>query len=220
MQLDEPPVLGYIPFGSTNDCAVNLNLPKNPLEAAVVAATGTARLIDVGLLNGKSFLYVAAFGAFSNVAYDTPQDLKNTLGHLAYIVEGIASLPTIIPYHLKLEYDDQVLEDDFFFGMVSNAHSIGGLKRPLGADVVLDDGLFEVDLVRKPSNIAQVAGSVQSLLRQNLAQGTSLLHFKTSSLTISCDRRFSWTIDGEFGGNRKVNHIVNRQRALAVIQGD
>lgn len=143
-------MLGYIPSGSTNDCATTLNLPRSPIKSAAVAAgEGEPFHIDIGKLNGQPFVYVAAFGAFTHVAYATPQDLKNTFGHLAYVVEGIASLPTISPYHLKVEYDGQVLEDDFYFGMVRNALSIGGIKLPQ-QDVELDDGLFEVDLVKKP----------------------------------------------------------------------
>ena len=143
LELNDPPPLGYIPFGSTNDCATTLKLPRKPREAALVAAgTGLTVPIDIGQLNGKSFIYVAAFGAFTKVAYDTPQELKNTFGHLAYIFAGIASLPTITPYHMQVEYDGTVLEDDFFFGMVSNSQSIGGLKPPKAERVVLDDGLF------------------------------------------------------------------------------
>ena len=104
MDVKDPPLLGYIPLGSTNDCATTLNLPKSPAKAAAIAAgEGIACPSDIGRLNGRSFVYVAAFGAFTKVSYDTPQDLKNTFGHLAYIMEGIASLPTIKPYHLKVE---------------------------------------------------------------------------------------------------------------------
>ena len=104
MELSAPPMLGYIPSGSTNDCATTLNLPRSPIKSAAVAAgEGEPFHIDIGKLNGQPFVYVAAFGAFTHVAYATPQDLKNTFGHLAYVVEGIASLPTISPYHLKVE---------------------------------------------------------------------------------------------------------------------
>lgn len=98
MQLEKPPILGYIPFGSTNDCAANLGLPRIPRQAAAIAAgQGVPRPSDIGKLNGRPFVYVAAFGAFTKVAYETPQDLKNTFGHLAYVMAGIASLPSITP---------------------------------------------------------------------------------------------------------------------------
>ena len=167
MQLDHPPVLGYIPFGSTNDCATTLRLPRDPVKAAQTASeTGVPRPWDIGRLNGRPFVYVAAFGAFTEVSYDTPQDLKNTFGHLAYVMAGIASLPSITPYHLRIECDDQVLEDDFFYGMVCNTISVGGMKALPTDRVVLDDGLFEVILVRKPTSITDLTDSLQALIRQ------------------------------------------------------
>ena len=220
MDLKDPPLLGYIPFGSTNDCAATLNLPKIPTQAALIAARdGVPRESDIGKLNGRPFVYVAAFGAFTQVAYETSQDLKKTFGHLAYIMEGIVSLPTITPYHLKLEYDGNVLEDDFYFGMVSNAYSIGGIRLPASEHVVLDDGLFEVDLIKKPVNLFDVANGFQDLVRQNPAGAGVRVHFKASRLTITCDRPLPWTIDGEFGGEQEVNVIDNCTRALTIIRG-
>ena len=220
MQLDHPPVLGYIPFGSTNDCATTLRLPRDPVKAAQTASeTGVPRPWDIGRLNGRPFVYVAAFGAFTEVSYDTPQDLKNTFGHLAYVMAGIASLPSITPYHIKVEYDGNVLEDDFYFGMVSNAYSIGGIRLPTSEHVVLDDGLFEVDLVKKPVSLADVANGFQALLDQNQPSAGSRVHFKASHLTFTCEKPIPWTIDGEFGGKESVNEIVNCQRALTIIRG-
>lgn len=221
MSLDRPPLLGYIPFGSTNDCATTLSLPRVPTRAALIAAKdGIPRESDIGDLNGQPFVYVAAFGAFTNVAYETSQDLKNTFGHLAYIMEGIASLPTITPYHLKVEYDGNVLEDDFYFGMVSNAYSIGGIKLPTSEHVVLDDGLFEVDLVKKPVNISDVANGFQTLIGQNPSASGVRVHFKASHLTFTCDRPLPWTIDGEFGGIHTVSKVVNCPKALTIIRGN
>ena len=219
MSLEQPPLLGYIPFGSTNDCATTLDLPKVPTQAALIAARdGVPRESDVGKLNDKPFVYVAAFGAFTQVAYETSQDLKNTFGHLAYIMEGIASLPSITPYHIKVEYDGNVLEDDFYFGMVSNAYSIGGIKLPAKEHVILDDGLFEVDLVKKPVSIADVANGFQWLTDPQASKGIRV-HFKASHLTFTCDRPLPWTLDGEFGGNEMINEVVNCQKALTIIRG-
>ena len=220
MDLDAPPLLGYIPFGSTNDCATNLDLPRIPRQAAAIAAeTGVPRQSDIGKLNGRSFVYVAAFGAFTKVAYETPQDLKNTFGHLAYIMGGISSLPSITPYHLKVEYDDQVLEDDFYFGMVSNAFSIGGIRLPKNEHVVLDDGLFEVDLIKKPVSLADVANGFQTLLDPAPLSAGSRIHFQASRLTVTCDCPLPWTIDGEYGGSQMVNEVVNCRNALTIIRG-
>ena len=222
LELDCPPPLGYIPFGSTNDCATTLRLPRKPREAALVAAgTGLPLPMDIGRLNDTTFVYVAAFGAFTKVAYDTPQDLKNTFGHLAYIFAGIASLPTIAPYHMTVEFDGQTLEDDFYFGMVSNSQSIGGLKPPKAERVVLDDGLFEVTLVRKPLKLADLTDGLQALinLSQNDRSG-ALVQFQARSLTFASDQSIHWTVDGEFGGSRPVNRVENRQKALKIIRGE
>ena len=222
MQLKQPPLLGYIPFGSTNDCATTLALPKIPTKAASLAAgEGVPRPSDIGMLNGNPFVYVAAFGAFTQVAYETSQDLKNTFGHLAYIMEGIASLPTISPYHVIVEYDGQVLEDDFYFGMVSNALSIGGIRMPQSGQVVLDDGLFEVDLIKKPVSLADVANGFQSLLPINTGntETGSYIHLKASHLKFTCEQPIPWTIDGDFGGKQTVSEVVNCNRALTIIRG-
>ena len=220
LELEAPPPLGYIPFGSTNDCANTLKLPKNPREAAVVAAgTGSAVPTDIGRLNDRPFVYVAAFGAFTQVAYDTPQELKHTFGHLAYIFAGIASLPTIAPYHVQIEHDGQLLEDDFFFGMVSNSQSVGGLKPPKSELVVLDDGLFEVTLVKKPLRLADLANGFQALIDLAPADPGALVQFQASSLTFTCGREIPWTIDGEFGGRKIVSQVVNCPRALQIVRG-
>jgi len=220
MELEDPPLLGYIPFGSTNDCAVNLDLPKVPTRAAAIAARdGVPRFCDIGKLNGQPFVYVAAFGAFTKVAYDTPQDMKNSFGHLAYVVEGIASLPTITPFHLRVEYDDKVLEDDFYFGMISNAFSIGGIRLPNSAHVVLDDGLFEVDLIKKPVSIFDVANGFQTLMEKSSRTGGARIHFQASHLVITGSTPIPWTVDGEFGGAKLVNEIVSCPHALRILRG-
>ena len=221
MELDSPPPLGYIPFGSTNDCAATLKLPKKPREAAVVAGgTGVPFPMDIGLLNDRPFVYVAAFGAFTKVAYDTPQELKNTFGHLAYIFAGIASLPTIAPYHMKVEYDGQVLEDDFYFGMVSNSQSIGGIKPPKVDRVVLDDGLFEVTLVKKPLSLADLTDGLQALVSLSPAERSgALVQLQARQLTFICEQPVPWTVDGEFGGSQTVNRVENCQKALNIIRG-
>ena len=220
MDLDNPPLLGYIPAGSTNDCATTLGLPKIPRQAAIAAAqNGVPTPIDIGRLNGAPFVYVAAFGAFTKVAYATSQDLKKTFGHLAYVMEGIASLPTISPIHLKVEYDGGTIEDDFFFGMVSNALSIGGMRPPNSSNIVLDDGLFEVYLVKKPVTLADVANGFQAFLSMNPGDSGALIQFQTSRLVITGREPLHWTIDGEYGGAHQVSTVENCRRALTIIRG-
>lgn len=215
--LSDPPPLGYIPFGSTNDCATTLHLPRKPREAALVAAgTGVPVPIDTGRLNGRPFIYVAAFGAFTKVAYDTPQELKNTFGHLAYIFAGIASLPTIAPYHMRVEFDGQSLEDDFFFGMVSNSQSIGGLKPPKAERVVLDDGLFEMLLIPSPKTAADLQSLVHALLNQQYdSQGLVFRH--VSSIHFETEEELPWSLDGEYAPSAPAVDIENRRQALTML---
>lgn len=222
MELPAPPVLGYVPAGSTNDCAHNLRLPAGVVNAAMVAASeGEPRAVDVGRINGNPFVYVAAFGAFTEVAYDTPQELKNALGHLAYIMEGIGQLSNLTPYHLKVEYEDTVIEDDFLYGMVCNTYSVAGLKGPvLPSDrVMLDDGLFEVVLVRKSIKLADLTNVLQSLVRNVPVDTAAVVSFEASKVTISCDRPIPWTVDGEYGGTYAVCQLENCHRAITMIHG-
>jgi len=220
MDLTEPPVLGYIPAGSTNDCAGNLRLPlKLELSAAIAAGAGEPLPLDVGRLNGKTFIYVAAFGAFTEVAYDTPQELKKAFGHLAYILAGIGQLNNLAPYHLKVEYGDNVIEDDFLYGMVCNTYSVGGMKALPGNRVVLDDGLFEVVLVRNPVNLAELMSVLQSLLLQSTTQDGPVVSFQADHVTLSCDRGVPWTVDGEYGGTFEVSQVDNCRRALTLVHG-
>ena len=221
LELSFPPLLGYIPSGSTNDCAATLGIPRSYKKAAELAAgdNGVLRW-DVGTLHRQPFVYVAAFGAFTEVAYDTPQDLKNTFGHLAYIAAGIASIPSIAPYHLKVEYDGITLEDDFFYGMVCNTYSVAGMKNLPTDRIELDDGLFEVILVKKPVNIGEIGAGLQALLRPGtVEEGSALISFHASQLKFTCDKPIPWTVDGEYGGSHEVSQVRNHCQALSILSG-
>ena len=219
--VSNPPVLGFIPAGSTNDCAASLHLPRNLKECIRrIAQDGIPRPWDVGTLNDKSFVYVAAFGAFTSVAYDTSQDLKNTIGHLAYVFGGVAAIPSIVPHHLKLEYNDTVLEDDFYYGMVCNTISIGGIK-PLSTDLIrLDDGLFEVVLVRRPTSIVDMSSSLMALARQEPLSEGAIVTFRTTRLKITAESPLRFTLDGEYGGAHQTAEIINHQHALTILHGE
>lgn len=220
-ELQHPPLLAYIPSGSTNDCATTLHIPTSYPSAAALAAGDSQPLNwDIGTLNERPFVYVAAFGAFTEVAYDTPQELKNTFGHLAYIMAGLASIPSITPYHMTVEYDGHVLEDNFYYGMVCNTYSVAGMKNIPTDWVELDDGLFEVILVRKPMSILEVGAGLQSLLSQTPVEGNSaLLSFHASKLTFISEKPIPWTLDGEYGGSHVSTTVANHRQALRIICG-
>ena len=144
--------IGYIPAGSTNDFGGSLGLPKNMVHAAETIVKGNDFACDVGSFNQDIFVYIAAFGLFTDVSYETGQDMKNVLGHMAYLLEGMKRLPAIRSYPMRVTYDDTTIVDDFIFGMITNSVSVGGFKRITGKNVKLDDGVFEVTLIKRPKN--------------------------------------------------------------------
>lgn len=216
MRVEEKKPIGYIPMGSTNDFANSLKLPKNVLKAAEIALDGRRFACDVGRFNDNSFIYVAAFGIFTEVSYQTNQELKNLLGHAAYILEGAKSLLDIEAYNMRVEYEDVVLEGDFIYGMVSNSISVGGFKQIAGKNVLLDDGVFEVTLIKRPKNPLELNKIVTSLLTR--VDNTDLIYsFKTGQIRFYTDKEVPWTLDGEYGGAHTQTVIKNWHRAVEIM---
>ena len=200
--------IGYIPAGSTNDFGGSLSLPKNMLKAAKIVVDGCDFPCDVGAFNKDVFVYIAAFGLFTEVSYETDQEIKNVLGHMAYLLEGMKSLSNIRSYPIKVTYDDQVIEDDFIFGMVTNSSSVGGFKHITGKNVELNDGVFEVTLIKRPKNPMELNNVVVSLLNRDI-DSDAMYCFKTTALTIESEEEMAWTRDGEYGGIHKRVEIQN-----------
>lgn len=201
---DKKPPIGYIPSGTTNDFATSLGIPKNMTRAAAHIAQGSPFLCDIGLANGeKNFNYVAAFGAFTEVAYATPQSLKNLLGHQAYVIEGVKSLYDLKPYKVHVITDDLDIKDTFVFGMVSNTQSVGGMKGISGNGVDLQDGLFEVMLVRQIKTPFDFQQLVTAFLMQKFDKCDMIYSFKTNKIRFESADELAWTYDGEFGGKYK-----------------
>lgn len=212
--------IGYIPAGSTNDFAKGLGIPKGVMESVQWIIDGTPTPCDVGGFNGGYFTYIVAFGAFTNVTYETSQQVKNIFGHAAYIFSGLMHLTSIRSKRMKIEYNDTVLEDDFIFGMVTNSSSVAGLLSL--NDFLLDDGVFEVTLIKKPSNLSQLNTILLSLL--NIAEEIDkdyIKFFRTDRITFTSlsDEPITWTLDGEYGGNATVNEVVNHKKAVSFIVG-
>lgn len=217
VQLDAPPLLGYIPSGTVNDFATSLQLPRDVMQAAEVVLHGREFRCDVGIFNGRPFAYVAAFGAFTAVSYETPRAEKQALGRAAYLLQGIRSLSEIRPYWVRLEHDGIVEEDEVVFGMVSNSISIGGFKTmPNPDEIALDDGLSEVVLVRRIKTILDMNAVTSALLRQDFSS-EHFLCFKTAHLRMTFCEEVPWTLDGEFGGNVQEAVIENRCRAFRIM---
>lgn len=204
--------IGYIPAGSTNDFANSLFMPKNMLDAASMIMEEQLYHCDIGRFNKLTFAYVAAFGLFTDVSYETSQDLKNILGHLAYVLEGAKRLLDIKSYHMKVTTESGVIEDDFIYGMITNSRSVGGFKN-LTKNVDMNDGLFEVTLIVNPKNPLEMQEIVRNLL--SMEDNTDLIYsFKAKMLSIESDEDVAWTLDGEYGGSPKNVEIENLHRAL------
>ena len=212
--------LGYIPSGSTNDFAASLKVAKNMKKAAQIAVSGTEFKCDVGCFGEKNFIYIAAFGLFTDVSYQTKQELKNVLGHVAYILEGAKRIGSHPSYRMRVEYDGGVIEDEFMYGMVTNSLSVGGFKGITGDDVELDDGLFEVMLIRTPRNAVELNEIIAALTK--LRPESDLIYtFKTEELQISPYQAIPWTLDGEYGGEQTQIRLKNMRRALTIrVPGD
>ncbi|MBO6133160.1 MAG: YegS/Rv2252/BmrU family lipid kinase [Lachnospiraceae bacterium] len=208
--------IGYIPAGSTNDFANSLKLPKDIIEAAEVAVHGRSFLCDMGKFNEKPFVYVAAFGIFTDVSYETSQDMKNAIGHMAYLVEALKRLPQMRTYKVRVEYDDKVLEDEFIYGMVSNSISVGGIQKITGNDVYLDDGLFEVTLIKPPTDPLDFQEIGMAIVSGN-EDIRVIKKFKTEKIRFFSKEPLSWTLDGEFGGSVKEAVLENVHHTLPLI---
>ncbi len=208
--------LGYIPAGSTNDYAMSLGIPKQMNNAARAVMNGSVFLCDIGRMNDNYFVYVAAFGAFVNVSYETPQDMKNVLGHLAYLVRGAQSLPSLKSYHMHYESNESSGTSEFIYGMITNSNSVGGFEGITGRDVTLNDGVFEVTLIKMPSILAVEWPGILNALRTG-SDNKYLVTFKTSRLECWFDEPVCWTRDGEFGGEHKHLVVENIPEALPII---
>lgn len=216
MRRDEKLPIGYIPAGSTNDFANSLKIPKNMLKAADIVVNGTQFFSDIGAFGNDYFVYIAAFGIFTDVSYQTKQEAKNILGHAAYILEGMKRLNSIKSYRIQIECKDEIIKDDFIYGMVTNSISVGGFKNMTGKNVLLDDGLFEMVFIKKPKNPIELQEIIATLLIENL-DSEYIYSVKSDRVKVSCEEEVPWTLDGEFGGNHSLIEIVNHKQALPII---
>ena len=203
--------IGYIPAGTLNEWSTGLKISKVIPKAAADILDGKETTLDIGKFGEKYFTYTASFGAFTSASYATPQKVKNILGQAAYILEGVKSIAAIKSTYLKIEADDRVIEGDFLFGAISNSFSVGGVVKYKKDLVTLNDGLFEVFLIRKPDNILKIQPLIDGILKHKFdKEGMEFFHAK--NLTIYSENEIAWTLDGEFApskGEICVNNIHN-----------
>ena len=217
MKLDKKIPVGYIPSGSTNDLANTLGIPTELGASADLIQSGKKNSYDLGTLNGRYFTYVAGFGTLAEVSYSTPQDIKNALGFSAYILEGLSALTTIESFNLSYEADERSGEGEYLLGLVTNTLHVAGFKNIVSSNVLLNDGLFEVLLVKKPKTASDLQKIASSILSRNF-DNECIESFKTAKITVTAkDKPLSWTLDGENGGEHLVSRIEIHERALNIM---
>ena len=214
--LDIP--VGYIPAGSTNDFAASLKLPTNVLEAAQLIAEGEPVAYDVGRFDNRYFTYVASFGAFTRVSYATPQSVKNALGHTAYLLGGLQEISQIRPFHVRFDLDDgQVIEDDFIFGAISNSTSVGGILTLDPKQVDMQDGKFELFLVRAPKDVLELSECAKALTEQKY--NCKVITFCSASrITVTAPPDMNWTLDGEMEPGHDTVSVENLHHSIRLMQ--
>lgn len=218
IDLERQPLIGYFPLGTANDVASTLKLPKSNIPAAAERiVNGSPMCFDLGTFgNDGNFTYVAAFGAFTDVSYATPQQEKQALGHFAYVLEGMMRLPKIANVHAKVEYDGGVVEDDFILGGLVNSTSVAGLIHLDPNKIRLNDGLFELTLVRLPRNIAEMRQLLKDLINQDYT-GPFFKIVPTSYAKFTFTKPVAWTRDGESGGEHTEIEFRNIRNAVKII---
>ncbi len=208
--------VGYIPSGTTNDFATSRGIPKDPVKAAEHIITGTPTPEDIGLLNGNPFTYVAAFGAFTDISYDTPQEVKNVLGQAAYVVEGIKRIPALEPIQLTMKYNSYEIDDSFTVGCILNSTSMAGIGFSDKYDVQFDDGLFEILLIKKPITLTQAQELLWGVFTGE-DQSEQFRLIRSSNAEFEFEVPEKWTIDGEYGGTFKNAKMEVLHKAISFI---
>ena len=218
MKIPNPPPIGYIPMGTTNDVASTIGLPKNDtIGAARRIVEGTPHPFDVGGFGkDRYFAYIAAFGAFTEVSYATPQDQKRALGHLAYVLQGAQQLGKIEKLPVRVEYDDGVFEGELVYGSMSNSTSVAGIVRLRDEMVSLGDGISELVLVQDPGTIDAYGEMITAVLTRSF-DSKYLKVIQTRHARFIFDRPVAWTRDGEDGGKHRELELCNYHAPVRLI---
>lgn len=213
-QSDAP--LGYIPLGSTNDFAYSLGLPKKITEACERIANDEPRFIDIGSFGDRNFVYIACTGMFAEASYMTSQQLKNTIGHSAYLLKGLFSLKDTKKMQYNVTADGAAFEGEFLFCAVSNTLRAGGVVSLPKSDVEFDDGFFELTMIKAPKKISDGTGMVSDLIHNHL-DTDNFVRCRARNFKIEVEQESGWSLDGENGGNHNSVSIEIKEKALRFI---
>ena len=216
---DKVPSLGYIPCGSTNDYARSLCISLDPVKAAREIVKGIPCPVDIGRLGDRHFIYVAAFGIFTEVSYATPRKMKAVLGHGAYMIEAVRSLPSVKSYHVKASFDGRRIEGDFIYGQVTNSRSVGGFRAVGLRDMSFHDGEFECVFIRKPKNPVEL-GKILSTVVANSLKDDYIIYERAKHVVVEGVSEIPWTVDGEYAGDYQIASVENLHNAVDLMLGN
>lgn len=215
MKLKHKPVISYFPTGTMNDFGTNFGLTNDMKQCANIACAGHIESFDVGKMNSRYFNYVAGFGAFCNVSYETKQELKKQIGNLAYIIKAIHEIPNLHPYHVKMNLDGKVFEKDLMFGLIINGNRVAGFEMVEQADNTFKDGLFDIILVEHTPNLLELYNYPLGVLHPELNM-KYVERYQAKSIIIESQEKLAWTLDGEEGEETLVASIENISQALQI----
>lgn len=215
MKLKHKPVISYFPTGTMNDFGTNFGLTNDMKQCATVACVGNIESFDVGKMNSRYFNYVAGFGAFCNVSYETKQELKKQIGNLAYIIKALHEIPNLHPYHVKMNLDGQVFEKDLMFGLIINGNRVAGFEMVEQADNTFKDGLFDIILVEHTPNPLELYNYPLGVLHPELNM-KYVERYQAKSIIIESQEKLAWTLDGEEGEETLVARVENISQALQI----
>lgn len=215
MKLKHKPVISYFPTGTMNDFGTNFGLTNDMKQCANIACEEHIESFDVGKMNSRYFNYVAGFGAFCNVSYETKQELKKQIGNLAYIIKALHEIPNLHPYHVKMNLDGKVFEKDLMFGLIINGNRVAGFEMVEQADNTFKDGLFDIILVEHTPNPLELYNYPLGVLHPELNM-KYVERYQAKSIIIESQEKLAWTLDGEEGEETLVARVENISQALQI----
>lgn len=215
MKLNHKPVISYFPTGTMNDFGTNFGLTNDMRQCANIACAGHIESFDVGKINSRYFNYVAGFGAFCNVSYETKQELKKQIGNMAYIIKALHEIPNLHPYHVKMNLDGKVFEKNLMFGLIINGNRVAGFEMVEQADNTFKDGLFDIILVEHTPNPLELYNYPLGVLHPELNM-KYVERYQAKSIIIESQEKLAWTLDGEEGEETLVARVENISQALQI----
>lgn len=215
MKLKHKPVISYFPTGTMNDFGTNFGLTNDMKQCANIACVGHIESFDVGKMNSRYFNYVAGFGAFCNVSYETKQELKKQIGNLAYIIKAIHEIPNLHPYHVKMNLDGKVFDKNLMFGLIINGNRVAGFEMVEQADNTFKDGLFDIILVEHTPNPLELYNYPLGVLHPEINM-KYVERYQAKSIIIESQEKLAWTLDGEEGKETLVARVENISQALQI----